>query len=83
MLKARDEGLEYFENHGKTYWEKLRSINPPCVPFIGKSNLLFTISSPGGVKDWAKKIDTNSRHDCSTNIDPGAKNDKARSKQNL
>ena len=30
-----------------------------------------------------KKNDTTSWHNCSTNIDPGAKNDKTRSKQNL
>ena len=35
------------------------------------------------VKDWAKKNDTLSGHDCSINIDLGAKNDKTRSKQNL
>ena len=34
-------------------------------------------------KVWVKKNDTTSRHNCSTNIDPGAKNDKTRSKQNL
>ena len=28
------------------------------------------------VKDWVKKTLTTSRHDCSTNIDPGPKNDK-------
>ena len=35
------------------------------------------------VKTEEKKNDTTSRHDCSTNIDLGAKNDKTRSKQNL
>ena len=35
------------------------------------------------IKDWVKKTLTTSRHDCSTNIDPGTKNDKTRSKQNL
>ena len=30
-----------------------------------------------------KKNDTTFWHNCSTNIDPGAKNDKTRSKQNL
>ena len=37
-------------------------------------------------KGWVKKRsqnDTKSGHDCSTNIDHGAKNDKTRSKQNL
>ena len=31
-------------------------------------------------KGWVKKTLTTSRHDCSTNIDPGTKNDKTRSK---
>ena len=35
------------------------------------------------IKDWVKKTLTTSRHDCSTNIDPGTKNDKTKSKQNL
>lgn len=43
LLSVLDEADSYISNHFKLYWEKLRSINPPCVPFFGQyqTNILF------------------------------------------
>lgn len=36
LKKAFDDASELISsNHYKKYFERLRSINPPCVPFMG------------------------------------------------
>ena len=35
LQKALNEGTQLSENHCKLYWNRLRSINPPTVPFFG------------------------------------------------
>ena len=36
LVKAFDDAKDLISDHYTTYIEKLRSINPPCVPFLGE-----------------------------------------------
>ena len=52
-MKALEDCNELNSDHYKNYIEKLRSINPPCVPFLGK--LIFStrnITSKLSVKSY-------------------------------
>ena len=51
LLKALSEASKLIDNHSELYWEKLRSINPPCVPFYGLYQTKI-VHSYEGMKDF-------------------------------
>ena len=47
LQKALNEGSQLTENHCTLYWNKLRSINPPTVPYFGPYQTQITLFEEG------------------------------------
>ena len=47
LQKALKEGEQLTENHCALYWNKLRSINPPTVPYFGPYQTQITLFEEG------------------------------------
>ena len=85
--------MKWYQIHNFSFFVKSYALVPlpKMQKFIKKRKQLVKLSQYQNVRQkvfaqllrLGKKNDTTSWHNCSTNIDPGAKNDKTRSKQNL